>query len=711
MSISLVGTATASATTVTPPAHQAGDLILIWAMRGASTAFPSVPAGYLPIVQKSNATATSLCAIAGYKIASSTSDASGTWTNASELVCAVYRPSAGSTLRIGEGNTSSATTSTVAFPTLSPMGDSGSGNSWIVGLVAASNTTQTLTAVPTGMTNQASVVGASYQAALHDTEGGVSSWASANANVVGAGNTVSATVEIVLAPTTTAAVPNVYHHMGGGGLQATRALSGNGFKCPLLNPSGTGNSILIGFTCTGGATVSSVSGSVNGAYTQVNTALGGAGNLDSYVYLLQNCANGTETITVTFNATVGTFQYVITEFYGVATGGGNNGTSKNAYSATLGAPSFTPTNNNANGGNIIWVYSCKAETDPNQFVSGLYPVAPFNFLTADTADSGTSPQINIPANSPANSLPKVAMAYLQAISAAIAPTFVSVNEPAQDNWNTIAVALPLSPGAGSVPTSGIFIHGIQHYSSTYFPTSGMWGMQVCATGNLRMIQSDDPSLNALTVTDSEGNTWIADGAGIGAWYLANTQVNPNLTVFINGGGGDNELSWRFFDISGADPSPFVGALANAQDVHGLTSYTCSPSPAPTNDSGLIIAAIGVGDGPGLAVTAPATAVWDFCTYTGELDTDTIENADILAHFYYTTAGSQTWTFSITSRATNSTSGGFIWFRTARAAVITPHLAPMRGVPGRLDFKRFPPQALWGYGTTAPVDILISQIIF
>jgi hypothetical protein len=74
---------------------------------------------------------------------------------------------------------------------------------------------------------------------------------------------------------------------------------------------------------------------------------------------------------------------------------------------------------------------------------------------------------------------------------------------------------------------------------------------------------------------------------------------------------------------------------------------------------MTIANIGLGQGPGYSVTAPTGAIWDLCTFTGETDEDTIENADIMAHYSFTSSGSQTWTFTCLNNT--STSGGFISF--------------------------------------------------
>jgi hypothetical protein len=68
---------------------------------------------------------------------------------------------------------------------------------------------------------------------------------------------------------------------------------------------------------------------------------------------------------------------------------------------------------------------------------------------------------------------------------------------------------------------------------------------------------------------------------------------------------------------------------------------------------LTIATMALGNGPGLSVTAPAGALFDLVTYAGELDTDTMENADALGHVYNATTATQSWSWTFTSRPNNT----------------------------------------------------------
>lgn len=644
----LVGTATASATTVTVPAHQAGDLILIWAMHGGAATVPSLPSGYISILTKANGT--TVDTRLGYKIATSSADTSGTWTNATELCCHVYRPGAGFVIGIGASASTTSTTNTVNYPAIT-LHDT-SGNSWVAGFAACGNTSETINTAPSGMTNESSIVGATYQAAGHDTEGGVSSWSSTNATTTGtAVASVSCVVEILVL--STGSVPSqMVQHVGGGGNPFTRGNSGNSFKLPFPNATGSGNCLVLGFTCDAGATISSVSDNINGTWGAATaSASGGAGNLDSYVYVFPNSGSGQVTITIAFGAAVRTFGSCMTEFYGVATSTPVSAHSSQLYSTTVAPGSLTPGSNNS----IVWAYYCKAEGSgiPAQLVTQILPPANFTLLDAD-----------IGWNNANDSLTHASAIYLQPTAAAINPA-LHVATQSTDHWNSLAIALTTSGGAGTAPSATeIRIVKALHFATEHFPTSGFYSLQMPAIGNLRVVMSTDPNLHAQTVTDNEGNIWATNASAQNCWFLPNASPNGNCVINLSGGGTDATLSWRCLDIVNADPSPYDSSVSNAQSVNSLSSFTASPSPSPVGSKGLMVANVELGQGPGLAVTAPSGAIWDLATYTGETDLDLLENADIMAHYRYTASGTQTWTFTITNQASNSTNGGFVAFKEA-----------------------------------------------
>jgi len=612
------------------------------------------------------------------------------------------------------------------------------------------------------MTNRQHITGASNQAASNDTNGGVTSW-SVQTITAGSGNSVSATLEILCLPQTLS-LTNVYGHIGGGSNPYARGNIGNNFVCPLSvrasgGGGGAGNTILFAFTCDGGATVSSVTGAINGAFTLGKSALGGAGNLDSYVYYAQGIAQGQEVVTVSFFSpiaatstvngtyyvidTIGTtdftligaasntvglaftatgagsgtgtatqsikaFSYAMTELYNVATSGGLSGSVSAAFTTTLATGSFTPTNNNANGGNFVWCFFSKADQIPSASSTHFLAGSGFTLLSADSNYSGSF------STNPANGLTKCVEYQVQGTSAAVNPSFKSLNESG-DHWNCIAVSVPINNSAGTPIPSGMGVNRIAHFATESFPTSStpLFKMQLPVNGNFRLLVCDDPSMNAQTITDSEGNTWIAptpsNGGTAGMWYLANSQANPNLIVYAQGGGSDNELSFRFFDVIGADPNPQITCVSSGQTVSGSSSFTMSPSPSPTATTGMTFVNVGLGQGPGLGVTAPSWAIWDLCTYTGELDLDEMENADIMAHGNFTISGDQTWTFSITNSASNSTSGGAITVSGAPPPIqwVKPSAFQTPKIPGGIAYATAPPYRAYPLPASGNVTVALS----
>jgi surface protein len=87
--ITYVGQANGN-TSATLPAHQVGDLILAFIFRDGNTTAPAIPSGEnWTSIQVAGANVTS--GRIAYKVAASTSEATGTWTNASRCLFLVYR--------------------------------------------------------------------------------------------------------------------------------------------------------------------------------------------------------------------------------------------------------------------------------------------------------------------------------------------------------------------------------------------------------------------------------------------------------------------------------------------------------------------------------------------------------------------------------------------------------------------------------------------
>jgi hypothetical protein len=105
---------------------------------------------------------------------------------------------------------------------------------------------------------------------------------------------------------------------------------------------------------------------------------------------------------------------------------------------------------------------------------------------------------------------------------------------------------------------------------------------------------------------------------------------------------------------------------------GTDETTCSsvsaidnqPTITPTGTHELVIATMGIGQGPGLGLAsgAPSGGVWDLTTYAGEDDTDLMENADAQAHLYNATTSTEHWNWNITPKGDNSCAAEAVAFK-------------------------------------------------
>lgn len=146
--ISRVGAAAASATTVTLPAHEPGDLILIYAYRDdAAAPTPTLPAGWAGLSDGGSGENSSRVA---YRIAATDSEVSGTWTSADALIATVYR-CAGRWRRptVAEAGITSPTP-VVSYPDL-PASE------WFVRFAGSRTATNMASATPDGWTASAAV--------------------------------------------------------------------------------------------------------------------------------------------------------------------------------------------------------------------------------------------------------------------------------------------------------------------------------------------------------------------------------------------------------------------------------------------------------------------------------------------------------------------------------------------------------------------------
>lgn len=216
--ITLVGAAIAEANSVTIPAgHQPGDLMIIYAFRDGSTTNPSLPAGW---ISSATPDGTTCSARVGCRVATSNAETSGTWTNATAVLCVVLRgvflinPAIPIDVTPGdEMALSSGSSTTLSFGAVSQPGESG--QMAIVAFAAHRSVDTTgMATPPAGLQNVAVNLGASCDVAIHFSVVPVRSWA---ALTVPVGGTSSGWQTAVIALFPRVLRLNNYHALSGGG--------------------------------------------------------------------------------------------------------------------------------------------------------------------------------------------------------------------------------------------------------------------------------------------------------------------------------------------------------------------------------------------------------------------------------------------------------------------------------------------------------------
>lgn len=189
--ISYIGSNVSPSASVTLPAHQTGDLIIIYAVN-KGTGAPSLPAGYTSI--EAFTTSANLDWRAGYKVATSNAETSGTWTSADVVIAHVYRGVAASP--IGNRANNNATSSTISYFDMSMAVTNGS--SWLVMFSAVNIADSTaLETPPTGTTLRVNTsITGTFEMSSFDTNGGVPSWTEKTVALGSSQEWVSTVIEI-----------------------------------------------------------------------------------------------------------------------------------------------------------------------------------------------------------------------------------------------------------------------------------------------------------------------------------------------------------------------------------------------------------------------------------------------------------------------------------------------------------------------------------
>lgn len=203
MAISYIGSESTDGTSVAIPAHQAGDFLLFGSFRDGSNSTPTKPGD---ITQLDTNVTNSAGALFGYKIAASSGETSGTWSNATEVSVMVFR-GVDQVNPVGDHKPGTGTSTTLSFTALTmAVGD---GTSWAAAIGYHRSTNCDLSVTPSGMTLRLNEQNNADEVGLYDTNGGVASWSVQTTAVGGTSSGWATEVVEIRAATGGAPAPNV----------------------------------------------------------------------------------------------------------------------------------------------------------------------------------------------------------------------------------------------------------------------------------------------------------------------------------------------------------------------------------------------------------------------------------------------------------------------------------------------------------------------
>jgi surface protein len=177
--ITYVGAAEGT-TSATLPAHQAGDIILAFSFRVFANVSPTLPSGWTNILDTSgNSQAIRLA----YKVATSSSESSDTWTNATRVIFLVYRNVEIKGIALVEQRASATGSSTiVSYNAVGTWKDL----AWTVAFMGHRSTNNSA-GTPTGLTARSSTNSGARMLGA-DSTNTTNNWATQTVNIGGSSN-------------------------------------------------------------------------------------------------------------------------------------------------------------------------------------------------------------------------------------------------------------------------------------------------------------------------------------------------------------------------------------------------------------------------------------------------------------------------------------------------------------------------------------------
>ncbi len=420
-------------------------------------------------------------------------------------------------------------------------------------------------------------------------------------------------------------------------------LANNNYKLRLPNAVGSGNGLVLFVTYDKDLTVS-VSDNINGGWgSAITTATGNLYRSSAFVY--PNTGSGLITLTLHFSGGNRMFQFELGEWSNLATispvSGSTSATGDRGEALACG--SFTPTDNNANGGNLVLAYYGLSDicTDhPTAITKG----SGFTLLSADITAINN------------DVFPHALQYQVQTSSAAINPGITFTGDTG-NYFNCVAISLKAA-NAGTPQPAGIRIKKFTS-QTTRTTSAGDIKMQLPTTGNdTVLIIHEHPYVDLSGITDSKGNTYTRRGPadGTNVYHTTNSTPAEDLVITFHFNTRCDRFTIMAFDIENASTSPFdnVAGLDNVS-LQGQSVWNDAPTLTPNYANGLTIAfsAYGLGPAWGFNTGYPASANFITTTYDNKTDADWLDNASGLAVLYHTSTATQHWNWDMETQSQNT----------------------------------------------------------
>ena len=451
-------------------------------------------------------------------------------------------------------------------------------------------------------------------------------------------------------------VPTLAQQRAFGAIAPGRGLTpATNYTIRLQNEVLAGNCVVLILDYSNNITVSSITDDASNSWSSAPavSANAGSGRNKTEAYVLQNSNAGARNFTITFSAAENNVHFILLEYYNVATTGavGVTTSSTTARAPTISTSAVAPT-----VGSLLLHYSM----DNSALIGEGVTVTSFTAGTGwalEAADyaSGTS-------GGP-NSMSFFVLQTRIAPGGSITPT---VTTTGTSTVNSIALELKAA-SAGTAPPAGIRVLRMQDYLNNNINVS-TWSEPFPSSGNLLAVFDSNGDITSA-MSDSNANSWEIPVRGQNSTtcslsYAANATTGPTLVMSWPITGTAQNTTVTAYDITGADPvNPYVQSVT-APFASVSHSFDGQPIITPQKQNGVVIVVTGDGIGPITALTQPAGAFYLSANYPGEVDNDTIDNADGYALYYYGTDLSEQnygWTLGASTPNPNSANSTAVEF--------------------------------------------------